>query len=136
MEVDEENNFFARYYFSTNPNSVQLHEFCGDGGFVVIPDDKTELVNGNRIVRIGIGKNKWTDVRGMKADVIADLIPKKKDIRISFDALVGDYPDNLNNLEVSTLKKYAFSNVFGHLSAVKVQNLCSALAFRYFINNL
>ena len=26
MEVDEENNFFARYYFSTNPNSVQLHE--------------------------------------------------------------------------------------------------------------
>ena len=86
MEVDEENNFFVRYYFSTNPISVQLHEFCGDGGFVVIPDDKTELVNGNRIVRIGIGKNKWTDVRGMKADVIADLIPKKKDIRISFDA--------------------------------------------------
>ena len=101
MEVEEDNNFFVRYYFSTHPTSIQLHEFCGYGGFVLIPDDKTELISGNRIVRIGIGKNKWTDIRGMVANAIAALIPKKDNIRISFDALVGDYPDNLNNLEVS-----------------------------------
>ena len=46
MEVDDDNNFFVRYYFSTHPTSIQLHEFCGN-------------------------------------------------------ALVGDYPDNLNSLEVS-----------------------------------
>ena len=63
MEVDDDNNFFVRYYFSTHPTSIQLHEFCGNGGFVLIPDDKTELINGNRIVRIGIGRNKWTDIR-------------------------------------------------------------------------
>ena len=101
MEVEEDNNFFVRYYFSTHPTSIQLHEFCGYGGFVLIPDDKTELINGNRIVRIGIGRNKWTDIRGMEANAIAALIPKKDNIRISFDALVGDYPDNLNSLEVS-----------------------------------
>ena len=60
MEVDEENNFFVHYYFSTNPISVQLHEFCGDGGFVVIPDDKTELVNGNRIVITKLSKRPWS----------------------------------------------------------------------------
>ena len=47
MEVDDDNNFFVRYYFSTHPTSIQLHEFCGNGGFVLIPDDKTELIIGN-----------------------------------------------------------------------------------------
>ena len=91
MESDQdstEDDHFKRYYFHTHVTSLQLHQFCGDFGYVTTPNDQVNVGPGDRIVRVAIGK-KLTDVRGLNKEAILALIPKKDGIRVSFDVLTG-----------------------------------------------
>ena len=54
MEEGEESTndiHIVRYFFSTHSTSLQLHQFCGDNGFIFVANDQTKLEPGDRIFR-------------------------------------------------------------------------------------
>ena len=106
METDDDdidNNHYIRYYFNTHVTSIQLHQFLGDYGYVATPNDQLNIGPGDRIVRVGIGK-KLTDVRGLDKEDILAIIPRQDGIRVTFDVLKGNYPEDLDLLEVRFFK--------------------------------
>ena len=106
---DEEGNIFIkRFHFHTQATSVQLHQFCGDNGFVVNQDDQLGLAVGDRIVRLAVGK-KFTDIRNLNRDAILGMIPHQDKIKVAIDVLTGNYPRELDLLQVTILLS---SNIF------------------------